>query len=527
MSDTPTDPTSPAEDEPVDATSEVPSQFDGSILKQLVQKISDEPLLFVIAVIILLSSLVSRAADLGTANFRFLVLIIALLAFFGMIGYYLMQLRHEPLSPQGPAEPDSGSANTTNGPSLQTNLTPKPMIGRTTSATKEPEMSRSKDRIDVWVEALQASPTMRNPSTRQAVLDELPLPIRSRLNDRLPNLTTQLRDLVRTCQNYRDGLDSLVQAMRTLEGKDSLAVQNLQSLLQAEFSTAPGAGRLKITDKTPVLPQRTSDLKQSLTVPPFDASIPHIVKRTAPLPLAWCWISNGAFLMGSEASKRETPIHEVQVAGFWLARYPVTNAEYQLFIDDGGYESQQWWSEAGWQMRQKEAWTEPRFWKEIKRNDGKRPVIGVSWYEASAFCTWVTKKTGNKVRLPTEAEWEKAARGIDSHTFPWGETEPNETLCNLSVDEMTPVGQFSPGGDSPYGCADMVSNMWEWCLSKYAPYPYEDDDGRNEENEPGTRVLRGGSWSLDWNDLRCSYRSKSLPQSTGNDVGFRCASTPS
>ncbi|MCA9874647.1 MAG: formylglycine-generating enzyme family protein [Anaerolineales bacterium] len=127
--------------------------------------------------------------------------------------------------------------------------------------------------------------------------------------------------------------------------------------------------------------------------------------------------------------------------------------------------------------------------------------------------------------LPTEEEWEKGARGLDVRNFPWGEAEPNEKLCNFDRQAVsaTPVGQYSPQGDSPYGCADMAGNVWEWCQSKKVTYPYKTSDRRNDEVGTDMRMLRGGSWGSDRDDVRSIYRDTNSPYHRDQYIGFRCA----
>jgi formylglycine-generating enzyme required for sulfatase activity len=264
-----------------------------------------------------------------------------------------------------------------------------------------------------------------------------------------------------------------------------------------------------------------------LAAPAAGIVLPHLVRGTTPLNTEWCWVPGGPFTMGSKDYDDEKPVHQVTVDGFWLARHPVTNAQYRLFMEAGGYNNPQWWTEAGWQVQQQQKWTEPRLWQDDKWNAAQQPVVGVSWYEAMAFCAWAAAQTGEGYRLPTEAEWEKGARGIDGRTFPWGATEPDQKLCNFArhVGKTTPIGQYSPAGDSPYGAADMAGNVWEWCASAYAAYPYQDSDGRNNPNGTDVRVVRGGSWHDLRNDLRCANRFRFAPSDRLINVGFRCAST--
>ncbi len=231
--------------------------------------------------------------------------------------------------------------------------------------------------------------------------------------------------------------------------------------------------------------------------------------------------------MGSETYSDEKPAHKVAVDGFWLARAPVTNTQFRLFVADGGYDQARWWTEAGWEQRQQEKWTEPRFWAYTKWKGGvPQPVVGVSWYEATAFCAWAAEATGEAIRLPTEAEWEKGARGVDGRRFPWGEAEPDEQRGNFNNMEgkITPVGQYSPQGDSPYGCTDMAGNVWEWCASKLFDYPYRADDGRNDRRGTDLRGVRGGGWYYDSDLVRCANRGRFAPHYRYINVGFRCAS---
>ena len=150
-------------------------------------------------------------------------------------------------------------------------------------------------------------------------------------------------------------------------------------------------------------------------------------------------------------------------------------------------------------------------------------MVGVSWYEAVAYCRWLSMETGNPYRLPTEAEWEKAARGTDGRLYPWGNDFVAE-LCNTRANNLGRtelVGSHSPDSDSPYGCADMVGNVSEWNLSQFKPYPYVAGDGRNKEEVETERVLRGGSWFQPALRARAVSRGMNDPFFIDNDVGFR------
>jgi formylglycine-generating enzyme required for sulfatase activity len=148
----------------------------------------------------------------------------------------------------------------------------------------------------------------------------------------------------------------------------------------------------------------------------------------------------------------------------------------------------------------------------------------VSWYEAYAYCRWLSELTGREYRLPSEAEWEKAARGGDGRLYPWGDPF-DPAHCNVRASGLgrtTPVGQYSPQGDSPYGCADVAGNVSEWTASRFRPYPYDPDDGREDPAGEAERVSRGGSWHSPVLRARVVSRGMNDPWFTDDDLGFRC-----
>jgi formylglycine-generating enzyme required for sulfatase activity len=247
----------------------------------------------------------------------------------------------------------------------------------------------------------------------------------------------------------------------------------------------------------------------------------------------------GSFWMGTPEGEggapNEVPQHKVYLEAYAIGRYPVTNAEFKRFVEDGGYEEADYWTEAGWSQKESGNWKQPRFWDDDDLNGGAQPVVGVSWYEALAYCRWLAAKAGKTYRLPTEAEWEKAARGDrDRRRYPWGNGWEPERCNNrenrASPGRTTPVGTY-PQGDSPFGVADMAGQVWEWCSSKYGGtgeepgfgYPYDPKDGRENLEGEDTRLLRGGSW-LDGEDAcRCSQRFRYAPGYGDYNRGFRCA----
>ena len=239
---------------------------------------------------------------------------------------------------------------------------------------------------------------------------------------------------------------------------------------------------------------------------------PEIVTISSPIYLDLVRVAEGPFLMGSVAARDqhaqddELPPHRVYTPEFYIGQYPVTNLQYQAFISASQHEAPQYW-DAG----------------EVPGATENHPVVWISWEDALAFCAWLSDRTGQVFRLPTEAEWEKAARGPDGFIYPWGDELPDESRCNFGgkIGETTPIGLYSPQGDSPYGCADMLGNAWEWCQSLYRPYPYRADDGREDTQAEGIRVLRGGAFYFIQRNVRCAYRNRILPHDAYRSFGFR------
>ena len=259
------------------------------------------------------------------------------------------------------------------------------------------------------------------------------------------------------------------------------------------------------------------------------------------------WITAGPFVMGigegqinllaSQSEQglewrqkgrfnREQPQHTVTLGCYWIGRYPVTVGQYRAFLEAGGYAWRSYWTEAGWTWRQAVGRTQPDLWDEaVLAGDDWLPVVGVSWFEAHAYSRWLSEATGRDYRLPSEAQWEKAARGTDGRLFPWGDWF-DPARCNTRANDLgrtLPVGHYSPAGDSAYGCAQMVGNVSEWTASWFASYPYQVDDGRDDLAGERERVTRGGSWHSTVLRARTVSRGMNAPFFTDNDLGFRCA----
>ncbi len=240
-----------------------------------------------------------------------------------------------------------------------------------------------------------------------------------------------------------------------------------------------------------------------------------------PLEPELCHIPAGPFLMGSSPDDRladsdERPQHRLELPDFWLARYPVTNAQFRPFVESDGYTNRRYWTPVGWQWCQKEKIRQPGWWDDPKWNAAHQPVVGVSWFEAVAYCNWLSAATGHPFRLPSEAEWEKAARGPEGRIWPWGNTWQVDA-CNhkgLGWERTTPVGCF-PNGRSYYDLHDMAGNVWEWCASKWRKsYPYQIEDEWSDAYLDGDhgRMFRGGSWYNGQSNVRGAYRNYDFPR---------------
>lgn len=239
-------------------------------------------------------------------------------------------------------------------------------------------------------------------------------------------------------------------------------------------------------------------------------------------------ITAGEFEMGSNtlgAQDNERPTHRVYLDDYWLDIYPVTCLEYRQFMQSRGYQKRQFWSKEGWQWLENNPVSSPLYWVESSDWDN-HPVCGVSYYEAEAYANFIGK------RLPTEAEWEKAASWDNltqqKYDYPWGNTQPTSQICNFDnfVGHTTPVNTYE-ANCSPFGCYDMLGNVWEWTASWFVhykgfeSYPYQ---GYSESYfDHQHRVLRGGSWATRPWGLRNSFRNWYHPWTRQILVGFRCA----
>ncbi len=273
----------------------------------------------------------------------------------------------------------------------------------------------------------------------------------------------------------------------------------------------------------------------------------------------WVTIPAGEFIMGSDkagphsdpdAYDDEEPRHGVTLPAFRISRYPITVAQFRPFVGGDGYTNPGYWTADGrkWKADRRA----PAVWNDPQWNLDNHPVIGVSWYEAHAYCQWLTAQgraglwqpptdapKEYVVRLPTEAEWEKAARGKKGRRYPWGATF-DSNRCNAAPSEInrtSAAGIFPlPDGPWPDNPLDMSGNVWEWTLSLWGSdykaadflYPYVAGDGREDETAgPDVlRVVRGGSWYYNQRDARCASRLRYHPDLRDDDLGFRVVLAP-
>jgi formylglycine-generating enzyme required for sulfatase activity len=218
-----------------------------------------------------------------------------------------------------------------------------------------------------------------------------------------------------------------------------------------------------------------------------------------PLELGMVTIPAGEFLMGSETGdKDELPVHIVFLDAYEIDRYPVTNEQYGRFMKATGHES-------------------PPHWKDRKFNQPRQPVVDVSWFDALAYAKWSGK------RLPTEAEWEKAARGgLEQQEYPWGDESPTGRAdFGGKHTAPLPVGGFAPNG---YGLYDCAGGVWEWCFDWYDPefYRFSPKENPIAFETGGARVLRGGAWNNSRTALRVANRNWQRPKPAPPRSGFRC-----
>jgi formylglycine-generating enzyme required for sulfatase activity len=273
-------------------------------------------------------------------------------------------------------------------------------------------------------------------------------------------------------------------------------------------------------------------LEKVLGVPEPPPPAPEVRRREEAVPARLAFepemilIPAGRFRLGSDPDvdinwrEDELPQHTLHLPDYHLAKTPITQAQYAAFVQATCRPSP--YSAKGEHF-------EPYNWSGSRppRDKETHPVVLVSWHDAVAYCNWLAEVTGRPYRLPSEAEWEKGARGTGAHIYPWGNRWDAER-CNTSEAgkrATTPVGAY-PNGASPYGLLDLSGNVFEWTRSIYRDYPYVSEDGREDRDSEDGRVLRGGSWPFDQLHGRCGSRAELGPTVSGIHIGFRVAASP-
>ncbi len=246
--------------------------------------------------------------------------------------------------------------------------------------------------------------------------------------------------------------------------------------------------------------------------PPFDLDTLDLTDVDGP---AWVQLAAATFTMGSsDGEERERPEHVVGCSAFRMSRFPVTNRQYEVFLKHTGL-------------------TAPEHWRGGRLPPGTRdhPVTNVTWDDAAAFCSWLTSqivsRTGGTVLLPTEAQWEFAARGTEGRRYPWGDEPPSRERANFGrqTSEHGPVNAH-PAGATPTGIWDMAGNAWEWCRDWYGAYPSETVEDPIGAARGIVRVIRGGSHQSEPAKLRAAYRANRPPKDVFDRGGFRVVWSP-
>jgi iron(II)-dependent oxidoreductase len=274
---------------------------------------------------------------------------------------------------------------------------------------------------------------------------------------------------------------------------------------------------------------------------PAPPPAPGRAQRSAPMGLELIEVPAGECVIGAAlgvfAYDNERPRHRTDVRGYLVGRAPVTNATYLTFVEGGGYERREWWSDEGWHWKEQYDITRPLAWTPdhaaewrlgaLEALDPGRPVVHVSWFEADAFAR------AHGARLPTEIEWEKAATWDLEHAVarphPWG-NDPPVPGVHANVDQLRngpePAGEH-PAGASPWGCLGMIGDVWEWTASEFEPYPGFVAHPYREYSEvffgSGYKVLRGASWATRARVVTAAFRNWDLPQRRQIFSGFRIA----
>ncbi len=370
---------------------------------------------------------------------------------------------------------------------------------------------------------ISSAPAERSISSK-TTLDEISLLMDSEDYDKAIFLLETLRDSGYTSRFFK--LDEILETAR----KHAHEAERRRTA-QIEYEDIVTVAKSRITRKQGLAAFRQwcnvyPDLVESLDTQILGAlgrSVANTAKRPTSLelmsqPFAWIEIPAGKVTL-VEGGYVPKGGQVFDVPNFVIAKYPTTNTQFAKFIEAGGYHEKKWWTDAGWQFKEDERRGEPRFWQERKWNQADHPVVGVSWYEAVAFCKWLSEFTGEKIVLPTEQQWQRAAQGDDNRIYLWG-NKWDCHWCNNSVPlcrsySTISVTHYEGKGDSPFNVVNMSGNVWEWCLTKF-------ETGGSELNGEDIRIVRGGSWDNELvEDFYTTRRSSFSSNSWGNFAGFR------
>ena len=325
---------------------------------------------------------------------------------------------------------------------------------------------------------------------------------------------------------WKDARELYLEALTLARAGEKKEIKDKVRAAEQEISYAEAIGRSRDAMEKKAWKEVISNTQAALAIKPGDEAAQALVDRAKKalgpeklirnsIGMELALVPAGEFTMGSgDGDPDETPVHKVHLDAYYIGKHEVTNAQFELFSP---------------------AHKEKR--KQFSLGDDM-PVIAITWDEAMAFCRWLTQKEGVECRLPTEAEWEKAARGTDERVYPWGNELPGEAdewRCNFAPakarDEWkrdgfefaSPIGSF-PKGASPYVCLDMAGNTWEWCLDWYYDTWYGSSSGKDPKG-PGQgtkRVIRGGSFTNGAKVLRSANRAAKPPNYCEASIGFRC-----
>ncbi len=273
----------------------------------------------------------------------------------------------------------------------------------------------------------------------------------------------------------------------------------------------------RLRKRMKIVPPPETDINNISSTTLRRIMIPPKPKIVLDAPFDWCYIPAGDVTLNPDGHDKDVYIRQetqVNVPTVWMSKYPITNKQYRQFVMDGGYVNDDWWTVSGiaWRGNNRK----PYHLDDPKWNADDCPVVGVCWYEAVAFCRWMTAQTGENIMLPTDAMWQRAASGDEGRVYPWGnfwrDDVCNHNISKGGVGNTTPVRQYEDKGSSPFGVVDMAGNVWEWCLTTY-------QTGRNDLEGTDIRILRGGAW---WNEdisqFTTTFRIKYVPS---NSWGFR------